>query len=128
MAEKIKFPDKIQEKIELFLEATKQSGLFENEYEIPKGYSQVAQTHLWNMVGEMLISKFISGDDYTLTESQATEVITHTILQTNLDSLMDSGLIDGIENENGEMVYFTTNKGKDTLKDMGEIIGDDLDC
>jgi hypothetical protein len=43
-------------------------------------------------------------------------ILTKTIIQTNLDSLMGEKLIDGIENEHGEMVYWVTDKGKEVYK------------
>ena len=76
-----------------------------------------AKSHLWNYVGEILVTKFIEGsEENSVTEDEMEVILTKTIIQTNLDSLMGEKLIDGIENEHGEMVYWVTDKGKEVYK------------
>lgn len=118
MANKMYLPESVQEQVNKFIDVARSSGFFEDEIEIPVGYSGNAEIHLWNFVGEVYLSKFLSGDETLLTEEQALEVLSRSITQANLDSLLDQGLIDCIEDEHGEMVYWATDKVKEGLNDI----------
>ena len=116
MVEKANFPVQVQENINKFIDIIEETGFFNDPLEIPQNYVDVAKTHMWNFVGEHYLQGFLNGDEnHVLSQEQATYILSLTIVQTNLDSLKDLGFIDGVENENGEMVYFTTEKGKDLL-------------
>jgi hypothetical protein len=120
---KVSFPDHILEPLSKFTSIVINEGFLDNPQEIPVNYKEHAKIHLWNITGEKLLSKFIAGDDnYLLNEDEVNKILVSTIVQTNIDSLMDDKLIDGIENENGEMIYWMTEKGKDIHKSM------DKDC
>ena len=117
MAEKVIFPESVQEKLSKFESILLEEGFFNNEEDFPKGMEETAKTHLWNFLGEIFITKFIEGKGDDLpTEEEVNGAIVSTIIQTNLDSLMNDNLIDGIENEHGDMVYFMTEKGKEVVK------------
>jgi len=57
-------------------------------------------------------------EDFRLTPEQLTEIALTVTTQTHLNSLMSQGLIDGVEDENGKMVYFPTEKGKEIHKQL----------
>lgn len=117
MAKKVHLPDSVRERVEEFVNVTKTIGFFDDPLDIPEGYKENGEIHLWNNAAEHYLSNFISGnEDKLLTEDQALEILNKTIINTNLDSLMDQGLIDGIENEDGEMVYWATDEGKKVAK------------
>ena len=113
MATKMQFPDSVREQVEKFVSVTKSVGYFDDPLDFPPDYREAGEIHLWNLAGAEYLSNFIAGKEGSLlSEDQALKVLNETMIQTNLDSLMDQGLIDGIENEDGEMVYWATEKGK----------------
>ena len=113
---KSKFPDSVQEQITKFVNALEEDQFFDDPISFPPNSKEIAMIHLWNYVGEALLSKFITGSEDLITEDEMDKILMNTVVQTNLDSLMKDGLIDGIENEDGEMVYWMTEKGKDSYK------------
>jgi len=113
MAKKVHLPDSVREQVEKFVSVTIESGFLDDPIEIPQDYKEAGEIHLWNNAAEYYLSNFIAGnEDQLLSEDQALEILNKTIVHTNLESLLDAGLIDGIENENGEMIYWATEKGK----------------
>ena len=115
--EKTKFPLSVQERVEKFVQALEEDEFFNDPLSFPPNSEEMAKIHLWNFVGEALLSRFIAGSDEMVTEDEMDKILMNTIIQTNLDSLMKDDLIDGIENEHGEMVYWVTDKGKKVYKD-----------
>lgn len=113
---KVNFPESIQDPLNKFVNIVTEEGFFDDPQEIPPNYVEQAKINLWNITGEELLCKFISGSDYLFNEDEVSKILTTTIIQTNLDSLMDEKLIDGIEDENGEMKYWPTEKGKELAK------------
>lgn len=121
MQNKVSYPTSIEEAIKKYTLILEEEGFFNDDMEFPPNMEETAKTHLWNFLGEILMEKFLDGtNDYIASPEEISRVITNTVIQTNLDSLMEEKLIDGIENEDGEMVYFLTDKGKQANKDMGE--------
>ena len=115
--EKIKLPQSIEERVQQFVNALEEDHFFDDPINFPPKTKDNAKSHLWNYVGEILVTKFIEGSEETsITEDEMEAILTKTIIQTNLDSLMGEKLIDGIENERGEMVYWVTDKGKEVYK------------
>lgn len=113
------FPETVQDALSKFTQAVTEEGFFDNPSDIPPKFKEHAKTLLWNLAGESLLSKFVNGEEnYLFTEDEVNKILVTTIIQTNLDSLMSENLIDGIENEDGEMVYWMTEKGKEIHKNM----------
>jgi hypothetical protein len=57
-------------------------------------------------------------EDFRLTPEKLTEIVLTITTQTHINSLMRQGLVDGVEDENGEMIYFPTEKGKELHKQL----------
>ena len=57
-------------------------------------------------------------EDFRLTTEKLTEIVLTATTQTHINSLMSQGLVDGVEGENGEMIYFPTEKGKELHKQL----------
>lgn len=113
MLNKVSYPTSVEEAIKKYTLILEEEGFFNDDLEFPPNMEETAKTHLWNILGEVLMEKFLNGsEDYIASPEEISRVIANTVVQTNLDSLMKENLIDGIENENGEMVYFLTEKGK----------------
>lgn len=123
MLEKVSYPEPIKEALEKYILILDNEKFFDDEIEFPPNMQETAKTHLWNLLGNILMPKFIDGsDDYQATADELNEVIKLTIIQTNLDSLIQDKLVDTLEDENGETIYFVTEKGKELAKDIGKDV------
>lgn len=121
MKEKQNFPDFITEKLTDFIDLlTTEGKFFENPEEFSDNESiEIGKVNLWNLMGEAYIEKYLKNvDEITFTPEEVEKVLVHVVIQTNLDMLLKDKLIDGIENENGEMVYWLTEKGKEVHKTL----------
>lgn len=120
--EKTKFPDFVTEKLDSFVEHISNEGeFFSDPGEFPDKESvEIGKIHLWNMLGQAILERYLKDpEDVTLTVEEVEKLLINVIIQTNLDLLLNDKLIDGIENEHGEMVYWVTDKGKDIYKSLG---------
>lgn len=122
MTEKIIFPDFIVDKLENFIQTISDEGQF---FEDPMEFSdkesvEIGKVHLWNMLGKEYLDKYLKdSEEIYFTPDELHSILVHVIIQTNLDLLMKDKLIDGIEDENGEMRYWLTNEGKNVYKSLG---------
>jgi len=69
-------------------------------------------TYIKDSVSEKVFKKWLNSEDIILTESEAIECLNFAWTEYNLNSLKEKGLVDSIENENGEVVWFPTENGK----------------
>lgn len=75
-----------------------------------------------DLFGQIYLPKFIKGEKLILTIEEYESLIRESMAQSTLNSLMNKGLIDGIEDEHGEMVYFLTPKGKELGQKLDNLI------
>ena len=123
LPQKRSFSAEISEQLDSFVNNMTQEGSFfgdtdsfPNEKLIERG-----KIYLWNYIGEAMLNKHLGIDsEETFSEDDMEQILINVVLQTNLDSLMNDNLIDSIENENGEMVYFMTEKGRELHKFLGD--------
>lgn len=80
-----------------------------DEFSNPNDFIDV----LTNMICEKCLKLWIEDStDIRLDVEELENIVSTAITQTHLNSLMSKGFIDGIEDENGEMIYFATEEGK----------------
>ena len=122
--EKKTFPEAVTKRVNKNFIALKNSGFFDDKNEFPDKESiELGKINLWNMLGESLLDKYLNNSEFSEMRSlipitEMEKILQHTIIQTNLDMLISDGLVDGIENEHGEMVYWLTKKGKEIHKGL----------
>ena len=58
------------------------------------------------------IPKFTEED---FTEDEFSSILRYSIVESDLIRLNEKGVLDSMENENGETVYFLTEKGKNEM-------------
>jgi hypothetical protein len=65
-------------------------------------------------ISKIFIEKFIDGDsDFGFTVEEVSTAHAKALIRTAIRDLQDEGIIDSIENINGEDVIFMTEKGKE---------------
>lgn len=115
----VSYPDFVQDKLNKFIDLIINEGkFFDDKNEFPDDESvEIGKVRLWNLLGEDMLQKhFKDPESYSMTPEDLEKLLTQVIVETNLELLMKDNLIDGIENENGEMVYWLTEKGKEVHK------------
>lgn len=121
---KVEFPEFVVPRLERSVDIIITEGEFLDDPDsFPSEESkEMATIHLWNILGQHMLEEYLrTGDSEQLPNpDDLHKILINVILQTNLDSLMADNLIDGIENENGEMVYFLTDKGKEIHKNLDD--------
>lgn len=120
------FPEPIVEVINRvfnILENNSEAGNFFTSPDIAKGYEDIARVSLYNLIGDYLLPKFIAGEELIFESVEAfDELIKHCIVEVTLQSLMDIGLVNSFEDEDGEDKFFLTKEGIDyTEKIFGPL-------
>ncbi len=82
--------------------------------DISKGYEDYAKIIMYNLIGDYLLPKFLIGGEDELvfeTEEDFDELLKSCIVDVALKHLIDNKLVNYIEDEHGEEVFFLTNEG-----------------
>lgn len=106
------------EKANLIIESLDESNFFvENDIK--------DKTYSFNLLCEKLTEKFILGelDDENglFEEEEMNQILTEMIVSTHLENLIKKGLVDSVEDENGEEVFFLTESGKNEAKSILDL-------
>jgi len=72
-----------------------------------------------NIINKFLFPKFIDGEELLLVEEEIGVLYKECVVEISLQSLKERGLIDMMENEDGEEMIFLTEGGK--------IMGENVD-
>lgn len=74
----------------------------------------------YNLILEYFLPLFIKGEELVFQSAQDIEnILERTILTYTLDNLIKKGLVNHIDNEDGEELIFLTEKGKNYVKSIG---------
>lgn len=87
----------------------------------------IRDTILEKLFSDIALNKFLSGGEMLWSEEEFESTLRTAFAQTQIENLRDLGLIDSIEDENGEEVVWLTDRGKElakALRDQPETIGD----
>jgi hypothetical protein len=105
MKTKAIYPEQVLQRGNEVLEGLREAGYLEQDAEINNSL-------LLENLCKFFLDKFMAGDDLIITEDECDEIYIKTGINTSLDSLIEKGLFDSIEDENGEEIFFMTEKGK----------------
>jgi hypothetical protein len=105
MIEKTNWPEPVAELTSLAVSAFKAEGLFEEEPELLEEW-------FYEALAEIAFPKFIAGTDMIWSDDEIDNAITRGLAYSITIKLKEEGLMDWIENENGEQIIFLTEKGK----------------
>jgi hypothetical protein len=65
------------------------------------------------------LSKWVKGNDIEdFSEEEFSSILRYSIVESDLVRLNKKGLLDSMEDENGETVYFLTEKGKNEMSNL----------
>lgn len=99
------YPDSVSELTEKLLEGLEEEGFFEKEgadYNIT-----------FKRFADSVFKNWISGENLeNITEEEFTQILNLSIIQSDLEGLRNRGVLETIDNEEGEPLYFLTEKGK----------------
>ena len=102
------YPETVSEITEKLLEGLDEEGFFKNEeadYDIT--FKRFAQ---------FLLARWIKGEDLQeFTEEEFSKILNFSIVETDLEKLVERNLINWVEDENGDPLYFVTDHGKKIL-------------
>ena len=105
MLEKTNWPEPVVELTNLAVMAFKAEGLFEEEPELLEEWFHEA-------LAEIAFPKFVAGTDMWWSEDEIDNAINRGLAYSITMKLKEEGLMDWIEDENGEQMIFLTEKGK----------------
>ena len=63
-------------------------------------------------ISEFMLPKFLKGEELMITEKEVDILLRICLAEISMTALKEKGLIDFMEDENGEEVIFLTEKGK----------------
>jgi hypothetical protein len=72
-------------------------------------------SYLKDSISKKIFPKWLNSGDMIITEDELTECLKYSWAEYNLNSLKSKGMIDSIENENGEEVWFPTETGRKSM-------------
>lgn len=78
----------------------------------PDKFCEIVQDEICK---EVLPKWLNDSDDFELNDDELLEVIKISFTEYNLYSLQSKGLVDSIENEHGETIWFATEKGSKVI-------------
>jgi hypothetical protein len=73
---------------------------------------EIGKQELFDAFGEELMKKFLSGEPLELDEASLEWAFEKAMRNSVFNSLIKKGVIDVIENQEGEEIYFLTQEGK----------------
>jgi len=103
------YPNSVSELTEKLLEGLEEEGFFEKEgadYNIT-----------FKRFADSVFKNWLSGEDLeNISEEEFSQILNLSIIQSDLESLRDRGVLETIENDEGEPMYFLTDKGKGEME------------
>jgi hypothetical protein len=107
------YPQPVSELTEKLLDGLDEEKFFETEhadYDIT-----------FRRFADASLKKWIQGENMEdFTEDEFSQILRFSMVETDLERMSKKGLLDSIEDANGEAVYFLTDKGK---KEVGNFVG-----
>ena len=67
---------------------------------------------------ESLLEKFLLGEELLWNDEEINQVLKLSIVHSSLKKLKEKGLVDFIQNEEGEEIIFLTENGRETAQKL----------
>ncbi len=105
------YPPSVSEITEKLMEGLTEEKFFDEE--------QADYDITFKRFADFALSKWVSGKDLEdFTEDEFSSILKYSIVESDLIRLNKKGILDSMENENGETVYFLTEKGKNEMYNL----------
>lgn len=106
-------PPSVEEVLNTVLKCVNESQFIQTECH-PSTYEE-AENVLFNKAAAILMNKWLAGDEIVFdSEEQVCKILNETIVDVSLRHMTSLGVLDSIEDENGELVFWI----KDEYKGM----------
>ena len=99
------YPQSVNEFVAKVVDSLEESGFLKQE--------NIDRESAIEAFGEIIFEKWMRGDELIMTEEEATKGMQMSVVISAMKNLMNEKLVDTIEDENGEPVYFLTKEGRD---------------
>lgn len=99
------YPDSVQELVNMTMDVTIQHDLLEG----------IDPAVLEGLLCDIALKKFLGDGEMTWTEKEYIDSLSLAMAHTQINKLKDMGLIDSIENEDGEEVVWITDTGRELI-------------
>ena len=80
----------------------------------------ISESEMTKSFSSRLLPYFLAGKELSLSANEIEDALDEAILASTYNSLVSKGLMDCVENEEGENVYFLTELGKTIGKELWE--------
>lgn len=99
------YPKPVSELTEKLLDGLEEENFFETE--------RADYNITFRRFADSSLRKWIKGEDMEdFTEEEFSQILRLSMVESDLTRMSEKGLLDSIEDENGESMYFLTEKGK----------------
>lgn len=112
---KIDVPTEIEEVANQTVQSAMESDFFEND--IHPDVCEEAKNIMFNLAASILLKRWMNGETLQYTEDEAMDFLHRTIVDSSLYHLFKLGVLDSIEDENGEEVFWV----KEEYKNMSAL-------
>jgi hypothetical protein len=98
------YPQSVNEFVARVVDSIEESGFLKDE--------NVDRESAIEAFGEIIFDKWKRGDELIMTEEEAIKGMQMSVVISGMKELMRKNLVDTIEDENGEPIYFLTKEGR----------------
>ena len=98
------YPQAVEQALDLIVDSLEETGFFEQEH--------CKVQYVREEFGKVLVQQWLGDGEFGITMEQAEHLLNRALICESIENLTKRGLIDTIENENGEEVVYLTEKGK----------------
>lgn len=111
------YPVTVQEWLDNLYDYLKTEGFFEGE-ELEYSNEENVMSSFYDIVGKSALQSWLENGDIRIEEEELTKLLYQVVIKVHVEELRKSGMVDSIEDENGEEVMWLTPKGKDITKKL----------
>jgi hypothetical protein len=111
------YPVTVQEWLDNLYGYLKTKDFFEGE-ELEDSDEENVMSSFYDIVGKAALQSWLENGDIRIEEEELTKLLYQVVIKVHVEELRKSGMVDSIEDENGEEVVWLTPKGKDIRKKL----------
>lgn len=105
------YPEPVQNEVDRILLIGEELGVFRDE---KLGIDLINRDILRENLSKYILPKWLN-NDYEINDIELNKIFNLSLVESSLNRLKKLGLVDGIEDKDGEEVFWITPKGKEEL-------------